>query len=67
MFMYGIQCVRCNREIIAPRKTELLDDKVMRDCPVWLKKKLTPAVVPKGRAATGRESAFASAFGAPDL
>jgi hypothetical protein len=21
MFMYGIQCVRCNHEIIAPRKT----------------------------------------------
>ena len=30
MFMYGIQCVRCNHEIIAPRKTELLDDKVIR-------------------------------------
>jgi hypothetical protein len=30
MFMYGIQCVRCNHEIIAPRKTELLDDKFIR-------------------------------------
>jgi transcription elongation factor Elf1 len=30
MFMFGIQCVRCNHEIIAPHETELLDDKVIR-------------------------------------
>jgi len=30
MFMFGMRCVRCEHEIIAPRKTELLDDKVIR-------------------------------------
>jgi transcription elongation factor Elf1 len=30
MFMFGIQCVRCNHEIIAPHKSEFLDDKVIR-------------------------------------
>ena len=30
MFLFGIQCVRCNHEIIAPHKTELLDDAVIR-------------------------------------
>ena len=30
MFMFGIQCVRCNHEIIAPHKTEFLDDEVIR-------------------------------------
>ena len=33
MFMFGIQCVRCNHEIIAPHKSEFLDDKVIRH--VW--------------------------------
>ena len=27
MFMFGMRCVRCNHEIIAPHKTEFLDDK----------------------------------------
>ena len=30
MFMYGIRCVRCDHEIIAPHKTEFLDDKIIR-------------------------------------
>jgi hypothetical protein len=30
MFMFGMRCVRCHHEIIAPHKTELLDDKVIR-------------------------------------
>jgi hypothetical protein len=30
MFMFGMCCVRCNHEIIAPRETELLDDSVIR-------------------------------------
>jgi transcription elongation factor Elf1 len=30
MYMFGIQCVRCNHEIIAPHKSELLDDEVIR-------------------------------------
>jgi hypothetical protein len=30
MFMFGMSCVRCSHEIIAPRETELLDDKVIR-------------------------------------
>lgn len=30
MFMFGMRCVRCNHEIIAPHKTELLDDEVIR-------------------------------------
>ena len=30
MFMFGMRCVRCEHEIIAPLKTELLDDKVIR-------------------------------------
>jgi hypothetical protein len=30
MFMFGIQCVRCAHEIIAPCKAELLDDRVIR-------------------------------------
>jgi transcription elongation factor Elf1 len=30
MFMFGIQCIRCNHEIIAPHGAELLDDKVIR-------------------------------------
>jgi hypothetical protein len=29
-FMFGIQCVRCDHEIIAPQKSEFLDDKVIR-------------------------------------
>ena len=29
MFMFGMRCVRCNHEIIAPHKTELLDDEVI--------------------------------------
>jgi hypothetical protein len=33
MFMFGMQCVRCNHEIIAPHKTALLDEKVIRH--VW--------------------------------
>jgi transcriptional regulator NrdR family protein len=36
MFMFGMRCVRCDHEIIAPIKTELLDDKVIRhlwQCP----------------------------------
>ena len=41
MFMFGIQCVRCNHEIIAPHKSEFLDDKVTRHlwhcprCEAW--------------------------------
>jgi hypothetical protein len=30
MFMFGMRCVRCDYEIIAPHKTELLDDNVIR-------------------------------------
>ena len=30
MFMFVICCVRCGHEIIAPRKTEFLDDEVIR-------------------------------------
>src|SRR5262252_8179922 len=30
MFMFGMRCVRCNHEIIAPHKSELLDDEVIR-------------------------------------
>jgi transcriptional regulator NrdR family protein len=30
MFMFGMLCVRCSHEIIAPHETELLDDKVIR-------------------------------------
>jgi hypothetical protein len=30
MFMFGIQCVQCNHEIIAPHRTEFLDDEVIR-------------------------------------
>ena len=30
MFMFGIRCVRCDHEIIAPHKTEFLDDEVIR-------------------------------------
>ena len=33
MFMFGIQCVRCNHEIIAPRNSEFLADGVIRH--VW--------------------------------
>ena len=33
MSLFGIQCVRCAHEIIAPHKTELLDDKTIRH--VW--------------------------------
>ena len=33
MFMFGIKCGRCDQEIIAPHKTEFLDDKVIRH--VW--------------------------------
>jgi hypothetical protein len=33
MFMFGMRCVRCNHEIIGPRKTEFLDDSVIRH--VW--------------------------------
>jgi hypothetical protein len=33
MFMFGIKCGRCDQEIIAPQKTEFLDDKVIRH--VW--------------------------------
>jgi len=28
--MFGIHCVRCDYEIIAPHKAELLDDKLIR-------------------------------------
>jgi len=41
MFMFGIKCVRCSHEIIAPRRTEFLDDKVIRHfwhcpkCKAW--------------------------------
>ncbi len=41
MFMFGIHCVRCNNEIIAPHKSEFLDDKVIRHlwhcprCKAW--------------------------------
>jgi hypothetical protein len=34
--MFGIHCVRCDHEIIAPHKTEFLDDRVIRhlwQCP----------------------------------
>ena len=34
MFMFGMRCVRCHHEIIAPHKTELLDDKVIRH--LWI-------------------------------
>ena len=30
MFMFGMRCVRCNHEIIAPHKAELLDNNVIR-------------------------------------
>jgi hypothetical protein len=30
MFLFGICCVRCNHEIIAPHKTEFLDNEVIR-------------------------------------
>jgi transcription elongation factor Elf1 len=30
MFMFGMRCVRCDHEIIAPHTTELLDDKIIR-------------------------------------
>jgi hypothetical protein len=30
MFMFGMRCVRCDHEIIAPHKTELLDTEVIR-------------------------------------
>ena len=30
MFMFGMRCVRCDHEIIAPIEAELLDDKVIR-------------------------------------
>ena len=30
MFMFGMCCVRCDHEIIAPHKTEFLDDRVIR-------------------------------------
>ena len=30
MFMFGMRCVRCDHEIIAPHETELLDEKVIR-------------------------------------
>ena len=36
MFMFGMPCVRCNHEIIAPQETELLAHRVMRhlwNCP----------------------------------
>jgi hypothetical protein len=33
MFMFGIRCVRCDYEIIAPRKAEFVDDQVIRH--VW--------------------------------
>ena len=36
MFMFGMRCVRCNHEIIAPHKSGLLDDDVIRhlwNCP----------------------------------
>ena len=36
MFMFGMLCVRCHHEIIAPQETELADDKVIRhlwQCP----------------------------------
>ena len=41
MFMFGIKCVRCDQELIAPRRTEFLDDKVIRHfwhcpkCKAW--------------------------------
>ena len=28
--MFGMRCVRCNHEIIAPHKSEFLDDDVIR-------------------------------------
>jgi hypothetical protein len=27
MYMFGIRCIRCDHEIIAPHRTELLDDR----------------------------------------
>ena len=33
MFMFGMRCVRCNHEIIAPHKSEFLDDDVI--CHLW--------------------------------
>ena len=30
MFMFGMRCVRCDHEIIAPHRTELLDNEVIR-------------------------------------
>jgi hypothetical protein len=30
MFMFGMRCVRCDHEIIAPHKAELLDNNVIR-------------------------------------
>jgi hypothetical protein len=33
MFMFGIQCVRCDHEIIAPRKAEFVDDQLIRH--IW--------------------------------
>jgi hypothetical protein len=33
MFMFGIQCVWCDHEIIAPRKAEFVDDQLIRH--VW--------------------------------
>ena len=33
MFMFGIQCVRCDHAIIAPRKAEFVDDQVIRH--IW--------------------------------
>ena len=33
MFMFGLQCVRCNHEMIAPRNSEFLADGVIRH--VW--------------------------------
>jgi phage FluMu protein Com len=33
MFLFGIRCIRCNYELIAPDKTEFLDDKII--CHLW--------------------------------
>jgi hypothetical protein len=30
MFMFGIKCVRCDQELIAPGRTEFLGDKIIR-------------------------------------
>jgi hypothetical protein len=30
MFMFGMRCIRCNHEIIAPHKSEFLDNEVIR-------------------------------------